>query len=105
MSQVAWQMSVIFIPVIVGCFWYQSYYISAARELTRLTGVCKATLIQHFSESLSGSTTIRGFDQEFRFMGTNMQWLGFRLDMLSSVIFAFFLVFLISVPDGTIDPG
>ncbi|KAI3956890.1 hypothetical protein MKX01_000924 [Papaver californicum] len=34
-----------------------------------------------------------------------MEWLCFRLDMLSSITFAFSLVFLISIPQGVIDPG
>ncbi|KAF9610290.1 hypothetical protein IFM89_021851 [Coptis chinensis] len=122
MSQVAWQVFAIFVPVIGTCIWYQQYYISTARELARLVGVCKAPLIQHFAESISGSTTIRSFDQESRFTETNlklmdnysrpkfysagsMEWLCIRLDMLSSLTFAFSLIFLISVPEGTIDPG
>ncbi|KAL5700039.1 Canalicular multispecific organic anion transporter 2 [Ranunculus cassubicifolius] len=122
MSQVAWPVFIVFIPVIVACIWYQQYYISTARELARLIGVCKAPVIQHYSESIAGLTTIRSFDQEPRFMDTNlkliddysrpkfynasaMQWLTFRLDMLSSIIFAFSLIFLILVPEGTINPG
>ncbi|KAG6501284.1 hypothetical protein ZIOFF_041163 [Zingiber officinale] len=122
MSQVAWQVFIVFIPVIATCLWYQNYYIGTARELSRLNGVCKAPIIQHFSESLSGSTTIRSFDQNQRFINTNfnlsdqfsrpkfhtaaaMQWLSLRLDMLSSVMFAFSLLFLISMPRGVIDPG
>lgn len=34
-----------------------------------------------------------------------MDWLCFRLDMLSSITFAFSLIFLISIPQGIIDPG
>ena len=34
-----------------------------------------------------------------------MEWLCFRLDMLSSITFAFSLIFLISIPQGFIDPG
>ncbi|RVX14781.1 ABC transporter C family member 3 [Vitis vinifera] len=179
MSQVAWQVFIVFIPVIATCIWYQirlsiisvpenasrvtltihgmlmflsdpaelglnhkhcilrrcqfvcscniiimqQYYISSARELSRLARVCKAPVIQHFSETISGSmTVVRSFDQESRFKDTNMklvdgylrpkfniagamEWLCFRLDMLSSVTFAFSLVFLISVPEGVIDPG
>ncbi|KAL6185609.1 hypothetical protein ACLB2K_041739 [Fragaria x ananassa] len=122
MSQVAWQVFIIFIPVITACVWYQQYYISSARELARLVGVCKAPVIQHFAETISGSTTIRSFDQESRFRDTNMklmdgygrpkfytagavEWLCFRLDVLSSITFAFCLLFLISVPEGVIDPG
>ncbi|KAM3696211.1 hypothetical protein ACJW30_06G022900 [Castanea mollissima] len=122
MSQVAWQVFIIFIPVIATCVWYQQYYIPSARELSRLVGVCKAPVIQHFTETISGATTIRSFDEESRFRDTNMkladansrprfniagamQWLCFRLDMLSSITFAFSLVFLISIPEGVIDPG
>ncbi|MCL7040581.1 hypothetical protein MKW94_012127, partial [Papaver nudicaule] len=121
MSLVAWQVFIVFIPVIAVCIWYQQYYIPGARELARLVGVCKAPVIQHFAETISGSTTIRSFSQEPRFMDTNlkltdaysrpkfynataMEWLCFRLDMLSSVTFAFSLIFLISIPQGVIDP-
>ncbi|CAK9179483.1 unnamed protein product, partial [Ilex paraguariensis] len=120
MSQVAWQVFIIFIPVIAICIWLQQYYISSARELARLIGVCKAPVIQHFAETISGSTTIRSFDQESRFRDTNMklidgysrptfhssgamEWLCIRLDMLSLITFTSSLVFLISVPEGTID--
>ncbi|KAI3828526.1 hypothetical protein L1987_02627 [Smallanthus sonchifolius] len=34
-----------------------------------------------------------------------LDWLGLRLDMLSSFIFAFLLVFLVSMPEGIIDPS
>ncbi|KAK2639936.1 hypothetical protein Ddye_027731 [Dipteronia dyeriana] len=122
MSQVAWQVIVVFIPVIALCLWYQQYYIPSARELSRLVGVCKAPVIQHFTETISGSTTIRSFDQEARFQDTNMkltdgysrpkfhvagamEWLCFRLDMLSTITFAFSLIFLISIPEGVIDPA
>lgn len=100
----------------------QQYYISSARELARLIGVCKAPVIQHFAETIAGSTTIRSFDQESKFRQTNMklvdgysrpkfysaaamEWLCFRLDVLSSLTFIFSLVFLISIPEGVINPG
>lgn len=34
-----------------------------------------------------------------------MEWLCMRLDMLSLITFAFALIFLISLPVGTIDPS
>ncbi|KAF3796553.1 ABC transporter C family member 3 [Nymphaea thermarum] len=122
MSQVAWQIFIIFIPVIAVCLWLQQYYIPAARELSRLGGVCAAPLIQHFAETLAGSATIRSFDQESRFIETNfelvdqisrpkfhiagaMEWLCFRLELLSACIFAFSLIFLILLPKGVISPG
>nr|QVT92372.1 ABC transporter [Salvia miltiorrhiza] len=122
MSQVAWQVFILFIPVVAICLWLQQYYIAAARELSRLCGVSKAPVIQHFSETLSGSVTIRCFDQEPRFQDMSMtlidgysrpkfhtagarEWLCIRLDVLSLVTFAFSLTFLISLPQGTIDPS
>ncbi|KAL5802761.1 hypothetical protein ACOSQ4_031066 [Xanthoceras sorbifolium] len=122
MSLVAWQVFIVFIPVIAMCLWYQQYYIPSARELSRLIGLRKAPVIQHFAETISGSTTIRSFDQEARFQDTNMklndgysrpkfhvaaamEWLGIRLDMLSVITFAFSLIFLISIPEGVINPA
>lgn len=122
MSQVAWQVFIIFIPVIAICIWLQRYYIAAARELARLCGVSKAPVIQHFSETLSGSITIRSFDQEPRFRDISMrlidgysrpkfntagamEWLCIRLDVLSLMTFVFSLVFLITLPEGFINPS
>ncbi|KAJ9563312.1 hypothetical protein OSB04_008472 [Centaurea solstitialis] len=122
MSQISWQVFLVFVPVIASCIWLQQYYISTARELARLVGVCKAPVIQHFSETVSGSATIRSFRQEERFQDTNMklvdgysrpnfhssaarEWLSFRVEMLASVTFAAFLIFLLVIPNGTIDPS
>ncbi|CAK8565711.1 unnamed protein product [Lathyrus sativus] len=122
MSQAAWQVFIVFMPVVAACIWYQRYYSASARELARLTGICQAPVIQHFSETISGSTTIRSFEQESRFNEMNMQlidkysqpklysasameWLSFRLDLLCSTIFAFCLVFLVSFPSSIADPS
>ncbi|KAK1417853.1 hypothetical protein QVD17_26987 [Tagetes erecta] len=122
MSLGAWPVFLVFFPVVGICIWLQQYYLPSARELARLVGVCKAPVIQHFSETISGSTTIRSFNQKQRFQDTCLKlidnysrpkfhvagalaWLGSRLDMLSSFIFAFLLIFLVSVPEGIIDPS
>ena len=100
----------------------QRYYIDTARELQRMVGICKAPIIQHFVESITGSTIIRSFGKENQFLATNnqlmdaysrpkffnagaMEWLCFRMDMLSSLTFAISLIFLINLPTGIIDPG
>ncbi|KAF5774238.1 putative ABC-type xenobiotic transporter [Helianthus annuus] len=122
MSLGAWPVFLVFFPVVGICIWLQQYYIPSARELARLVGVCKAPVIQHFSETISGSTTIRSFDQKHRFQDTCLKliddysrlkfhvdgasaWFGLRLDMLSALIFALLLIFLVSVPEGIIDPS
>ncbi|XP_050282709.1 putative ABC transporter C family member 15 isoform X3 [Quercus robur] len=122
MSQVAWEVFVIFIPVTAICIWYQQYYIPTARELARLAGIERAPILHHFAESLSGAATIRAFDQEDRFIDGNiglvdnhsrpwfhnmsaMEWLSFRLNLLSNFVFAFSLVLLVTLPEGIINPS
>ncbi|CDY43373.1 BnaA01g30040D [Brassica napus] len=122
MIQVAWQVLIIFIPVVAASAWYRQYYISAARELARLAGISRSPLVHHFSETLSGVTTIRSFDQEPRFLGDimklsdclsrlrfhstgAMEWLCFRLELLSTIAFALSLVIVVSAPEGTVNPS
>lgn len=92
-----------------------------SRELSRLSGVCEAPVIQYFSETISGITTIRSFDQESRFQprymkivdaysrpefhkAAAMKWLLLRLDTFSCITFAFLLVFALYFADR-IDSG
>lgn len=122
MSQVAWEVFLIFIPVTAICIWYKQYYIPTARELARLSEIQKTPILHHFGESLTGAATIRAFDQKGRFIDTNlklvdgfsrpwfhnvsaMEWLSFRLNQLSNFVFAFSLVLLVSLPDGIINPS
>ncbi|XP_050237318.1 putative ABC transporter C family member 15 [Mercurialis annua] len=122
MSQVAWEVFVIFIPVTAICIWYQRYYIPTARELARLAGIQRSPILHHFAESLAGAATIRAFDQEDRFIEANldlidnhsrpwfhnvsaMEWLSFRLNLLSNFVFGFSLVLLVTLPEGVISPS
>ncbi|KAL8555682.1 hypothetical protein ACS0TY_003484 [Phlomoides rotata] len=122
MSQAAWEVFVLFIPVTAVCIWYQQYYIPTARELARLAGIQRAPILHHFAESLTGSATIRAFDQQERFNDANlclidnhsrpwfhnvsaMEWLSFRLNQLSNFVFAFSLVLLVTLPEGIINPS
>lgn len=120
MSRVAWPVFVIFVPVIVASLWYQQYYINASRELQRLAGVCRAPVMQHFTESITGTNIIRCFDKERQFISSTghlmdnlsrpslynaaaMEWLSLRLDFLSSFIFGSALILLVNLPTDLID--
>lgn len=122
MSQVAWQIFLLFIPVVGLSLWLQQYYIASARELARLVGIQRSPIINHVSESISGAATIRGFDQETRFIHTNrdlidcycrplfhnfasMEWLCLRLNVISSIMFLFSLLIVVSLPVGTFHPS
>ncbi|CAI0374050.1 unnamed protein product [Linum tenue] len=112
LGRVAWQVYLVMIPYIAIGFCFQQYYISAARQLSRLVGVCRAPVIQHFADTVSGRITIRSFDQQPRFKETAMrvtdvysrckfhnaattEWLRVRLDLLSSIICAVSSLFII----------
>lgn len=101
---------------------FQRYYTPTARELARLAQIQITPILHHFSESLAGAASIRAFDQEDRFTRTNlvlvdgfskpwfhnvsaMEWLSFRLNLLSNFVFAFSLVLLVSLPEGFINPS
>ncbi|KAL6513256.1 hypothetical protein OROGR_020742 [Orobanche gracilis] len=114
MPTVAWPVLIIFIPVVYLCIWYQRYYMTTARELSRLSGISEAPVTQHFVETISGCTTIRSFDKQtgFRiaymkildtysrpdfYSAAAMKWLLFRQDALACCItFAFLLLLLVS---------
>ncbi|XP_074291978.1 ABC transporter C family member 3-like [Silene latifolia] len=113
MSMVAWPVLIIFIPVVFVCISYQRYYMPTSRELSRLSGICKAPVTQYFVETISGSTTIKSFDKQSRFLeaymkildtysrpgfhsAAAMKWLLFRQDVFGSLTFAFLLLLLVS---------
>ncbi|KAG6334059.1 hypothetical protein ID866_5033 [Astraeus odoratus] len=97
------------------------FYRASARELKRLDAILRSALYSHFSESLSGLTTIRAYGEVERFKKenrrlidvenraywvtiANQRWLGMRLDFLGTILT--FAVALLAV--GTrfsISPG
>uniref|UniRef100_A0A804MB82 ABC transporter C family member 9 n=1 Tax=Zea mays TaxID=4577 RepID=A0A804MB82_MAIZE len=98
------------------------YYIPTARELARLSQIQRAPILHHFAESLAGASSIRAYAQKDRFRKANlglvdnhsrpwfhnvsaMEWLSFRLNMLSNFVFAFSLTLLVSLPEGFINPS
>ncbi|KAG2341335.1 ABC transporter [Suillus weaverae] len=86
------------------CYYYAAlFYRASARELKRLDALLRSSLYSHFSESLSGLTTIRAYGELDRFRSENIQlidienraywltvvnqrWLGIRLDFLGSLL-------------------
>ncbi|KAG1899413.1 ABC transporter [Suillus fuscotomentosus] len=89
---------------ILICYYYAAlFYRASARELKRLDALLRSSLYSHFSESLSGLTTIRAYGEFDRFRAENTQlidvenraywltvanqrWLGIRLDFLGSLL-------------------
>ncbi|KAL0576170.1 hypothetical protein V5O48_005811 [Marasmius crinis-equi] len=84
-------------------YWITIFYRASARELKRLDAVLRSSLYSHFSESMSGLTTIRAYGESSRFQSenafrtnlenraywlsvSNQRWLSVRLDFLGSIM-------------------
>ncbi|KAK1428445.1 hypothetical protein QVD17_17279 [Tagetes erecta] len=122
MTQVTWQVLLLIVPMAITCLWMQKYYMASSRELVRIVSIQKSPIINLFGESIAGAATIRGFGQEKRFMKRNLylldcfarpffcsiaaiEWLCLRMELLSTFVFAFCLVLLVSFPRKAIDPS
>ncbi|KAF8558202.1 ABC transporter [Imleria badia] len=97
-----WFLLVVFFILI--CYFYAAFfYRASARELKRLDAILRGSLYSHFSESLSGLTTISAYGETDRFKKenvelvdvenraywltvTNQRWLGIRLDLLGAIL-------------------
>ncbi|RZC52528.1 hypothetical protein C5167_020953 [Papaver somniferum] len=119
--QVAWPTIFLLIPLIWFNIWYRRYYLASSRELTRLDSITKAPVIHHFSESIAGVMTIRCFrkqeefsDENFNRVNTNLrmdfhnngsnEWLGFRLELVGSMVLCLSAFFMVSLPTNFIKP-
>lgn len=122
MTKVTWQVLLLVIPMAIACLWMQKYYMASSRELVRIVSIQKSPVIHLFGESIAGAATIRGFGQEKRFMKRNLylldcfgrpffyslaaiEWLCLRMELLSTFVFAFCMILLVSFPHGSIDPS
>ncbi|CAI0449450.1 unnamed protein product [Linum tenue] len=100
---------------------YLGYYLASSRELTRLDSITEAPIIHHFSETISGVMTIRCFRKQGMFCQGNIDrvnanlrmdfhnigaagWMGFRLELLGSLIFCIATLFVIISPSAIIKP-
>jgi ATP-binding cassette subfamily C (CFTR/MRP) protein 1 len=111
----------VFVPIFIGYFFIQRYYISTSRQLKRLESIRKSPIFSHFSESVTGVSTIRAYKHQSRFcsesedkVANNVQcfylclssnrWLGTRIESIGNLIVLFASVFAIA-GRASISPG
>ncbi|XP_039061868.1 ABC transporter C family member 4-like isoform X1 [Hibiscus syriacus] len=119
--QYAWPTIFLIIPLGWLNIWYRGYFLASSRELTRLDSITKAPVIHHFSESISGVMTIRAFRKEDSFCQENVnrvnsnlrmdfhnygsnEWLGFRLELIGSIVLCLSTLFMIMLPSSIVKP-
>ncbi|GMH25910.1 hypothetical protein Nepgr_027753 [Nepenthes gracilis] len=122
MMKVTWQVLLLVIPMAIACLLMQKYYMASSRELVRIVSLQKSPIIDLFGETIAGAATIRGFGHEKRFMKRNLylldcfarpffcsiaaiEWLCLRMELLSTFVFAFCMILLVSFRRGSIDPS
>ncbi|KAG8935993.1 hypothetical protein FRC02_005189 [Tulasnella sp. 418] len=105
---------IIAVAVVIFGYWhFAAYYSNSARELKRIDGNLRSLLYSHFSESLSGLSTIRAYGMTNKFVRdneyftdledralllttTNQRWLAIRLDFLGAI-----MIFVVAVLAAT----
>jgi len=113
-----------FIPLIpiLAIYWYvQRDYRNSSRELKRLDSISRSPLFAHFSETLTGLSTIRAYRAQDTFTRVNEQrmdgnnrpyyllvltqrWLSIRVETIGSLV-AFFAALIIVIQRKTLNPG
>ncbi|XP_077621781.1 multidrug resistance-associated protein 1-like isoform X1 [Crocuta crocuta] len=107
------------IPLAFLYFIIQRYYVASSRQIRRLAGASRSPIISHFSETLSGVSTIRAFGHEQRFIQQNKEvvnenlvcfynnvisnrWLSVRLEFLGNLM-VFFAALLAVLAGNSVD--
>ena len=109
------------LPLIGMYYLIQKYYIASSRQLNRLESVSRSPIYAHFSETLSGVSSIRAYGlvgacvQENQALvnknvranfpiRSSSRWLALRLEFLGNLIVFFAALFAV-LEKGHIDPG
>lgn len=89
------------------------FYIKTFREINRIRSVWRSPLLTHLGETINGSSTIRAFKLEEKFIKTNYQllstitnvefwgealrsWFAIRIEFVSLFVLGFTSAFLVS---------
>ena len=112
---------VVIIPVALVYYFVQKLYVATARQVKRLESISRSPIYTHFSESISGASTIRAYDRDDDFILENenridnnqicyypgyvsSRWLSVRLEIIGNIVLMFAALFAV-LSRGSIEPG
>ncbi|CAG7725610.1 unnamed protein product, partial [Allacma fusca] len=112
---------VVILPVAVIYYVVQRFYVASSRQLKRLESVTRSPIYSHFSETLTGTMTIRAFGAQSQFILqseknvdhnqrayypsiVSNRWLGIRLESVGNLIILFAAIFALfsNTDDGSV---
>ncbi|KAI7989714.1 ABC transporter C family member 10 [Camellia lanceoleosa] len=68
-----WPIVIVITPMVYITILLQRLYFASAKELMRIDGTTKSSVVSHLAESIAGVVTIRAFGEEDRFFSENLQ--------------------------------
>ena len=112
---------VVIIPVGGIYYFVQRVYVSTARQVKRMESITRSPIYTHFSESISGASTIRAYSRDDDFILENetridnnqtcyypgyvsSRWLSVRLEIIGNIVLMFAALFAV-LSRGSINPG
>ncbi|XP_056263509.1 multidrug resistance-associated protein 1 isoform X1 [Pseudoliparis swirei] len=119
---IATPLVAIIIPVLgLLYFFVQRFYVASSRQLKRLESVSRSPIYTHFNESLLGTSVIRAFGEQERFIRESDQrvdhnqkayypsivanrWLAVRLEFVGNCIVSFAALFAV-IARESLSPG
>ncbi|XP_020807936.1 multidrug resistance-associated protein 1 isoform X15 [Drosophila serrata] len=110
----------VIVPIAFLYYFAQRFYVATSRQLMRLESVSRSPIYSHFSETVTGASTIRAYDVGNRFIDESdakvdknqvckypsviaNRWLAIRLEMVGNLIILFASLF--AVLGGQTNPG
>ncbi|XP_036408292.1 multidrug resistance-associated protein 1 isoform X1 [Megalops cyprinoides] len=114
-------VAVIIPPLGLFYFFVQRFYVASSRQLKRLESVSRSPVYSHFSETLQGTSVIRAFREQDRFVCESEhrvdrnqkayypsivanRWLAVRLEFVGNCIVMFAALFAVVARDS-LSPG
>ncbi|XP_015377814.1 PREDICTED: canalicular multispecific organic anion transporter 2-like, partial [Diuraphis noxia] len=111
----------VIIPIGIIYYFIQRFYVATSRQLKRLESVSRSPIYSHFSETVTGASSIRAYGAESKFILQSEQkvdfnqtcyypstvanrWLAVRLETIGNFIIFFSSVFSVLGRD-TLSPG